>query len=155
MSHSVATFPENTMSTNYSNSHQIACLKATEGLHTPPYRAGLSHQYSIASFATLRVACCLHSPGLRCSCLLRCTIWLWHWNMQFGNGYLASGSQVRPTDNFNNWNRKSGPNDNFYSSKNSPQNNIRKQAHQNFFKLTGHEKISPANHWTRCKRGKI
>jgi hypothetical protein len=31
-------------------------------------RAALSPQYSVASFATLRVLSCLHSPGLRCSC---------------------------------------------------------------------------------------
>jgi hypothetical protein len=34
----------------------------------PPYRAALSHQNSIASFATLQVLSCLHSLGLRCSC---------------------------------------------------------------------------------------
>jgi hypothetical protein len=32
-----------------------------------PYRAVLNHQCSVASFATLRVLSCLHSPGLRCS----------------------------------------------------------------------------------------
>jgi hypothetical protein len=51
----------------YSSRQQIACFKATEGLHSP-YRAALCHQYSVASFATLRVLGCLHSPGLRCSC---------------------------------------------------------------------------------------
>jgi hypothetical protein len=30
----------------------------------PPRCAALSHQYSVASFATLRVLSCLHSPGL-------------------------------------------------------------------------------------------
>jgi hypothetical protein len=34
----------------------------------PPSRAALSQQYSVASFATLQVLSCLHSPGLRCSC---------------------------------------------------------------------------------------
>jgi hypothetical protein len=34
----------------------------------PPYQAALSHQYSVASFATLRALICLHSPGLHCSC---------------------------------------------------------------------------------------
>jgi hypothetical protein len=31
-------------------------------------RAALRHQYSVTSFATLRVLSCLHSPGFRCSC---------------------------------------------------------------------------------------
>jgi hypothetical protein len=31
------------------------------------FRAAISQQYSVARFATLRVASCLHSPGLRCS----------------------------------------------------------------------------------------
>jgi hypothetical protein len=35
---------------------------------TPPYRAALSQQYSVDSFATLRVLSCVHWPGLRCSC---------------------------------------------------------------------------------------
>jgi hypothetical protein len=35
---------------------------------TPPYRAALSHQYSVARFATTRVLSCLHSPELRCLC---------------------------------------------------------------------------------------
>jgi hypothetical protein len=51
----------------YSRRHQIPCFKATEGLH-PPYRAAVSHKYSVSSFATLRVLSCLHSPGFRCSC---------------------------------------------------------------------------------------
>jgi hypothetical protein len=34
----------------------------------PPWRAALSQQYNVASFDTLRVLSCLHSPGLRCSC---------------------------------------------------------------------------------------
>jgi hypothetical protein len=50
----------------YSTRHQIAWSKGTEGL-CPPYRAALSQQYSVASFATVRVLSCLHSPGLRCS----------------------------------------------------------------------------------------
>jgi hypothetical protein len=33
-----------------------------------PFCAAINHQNSIASFATLRVLNCLHSPGLRCSC---------------------------------------------------------------------------------------
>jgi hypothetical protein len=44
---------------HYSSSHQIACFKVTERLHTHTYiytcRAALTHQYSVASFATLRV----------------------------------------------------------------------------------------------------
>jgi hypothetical protein len=32
------------------------------------YRAALSCQYNVVSFATLRVLSCLHSPGLCCSC---------------------------------------------------------------------------------------
>jgi hypothetical protein len=51
---------------NESSRHQIAYFKATEGLH-PPYRAALSEEYSVASFATVLVLSCLHSPGLRCS----------------------------------------------------------------------------------------
>jgi hypothetical protein len=51
----------------YSSRHQTACFKATEGLRSP-YRAALSNQHSVASFATLRVFSCLHSPGLCCSC---------------------------------------------------------------------------------------
>jgi hypothetical protein len=50
----------------YNSRHQIACFKATEGLH-PLYCAALSQQYSVVSFATLRVLSCLYSPGL-CSC---------------------------------------------------------------------------------------
>jgi hypothetical protein len=38
-----------------------------QGLHLPR-RAALNHQYSDASFATLRVLSCLYSSGLRCSC---------------------------------------------------------------------------------------
>jgi hypothetical protein len=55
---------------NYSSRHQIACFKATEGLQTPPppYSAALSHQYSVASFATLLVLSCLNSSGFRYSC---------------------------------------------------------------------------------------
>jgi hypothetical protein len=34
----------------------------------PLHRAARSQQYSVASFATLRVLSCLHSPGLRCLC---------------------------------------------------------------------------------------
>jgi hypothetical protein len=48
--------------------HQISCFKAMGGLNPPPYRAALSQQYSVASFATLRVASYFHSPGLRRSC---------------------------------------------------------------------------------------
>jgi hypothetical protein len=35
---------------------------------TSPYHAALSNQFSVATFATLRVLNCLHSPGLHCSC---------------------------------------------------------------------------------------
>jgi hypothetical protein len=52
---------------NNSSRHQIACFKATEGLH-PSYRAAICYQYSVASFATVRVLSCLHSHGLGCSC---------------------------------------------------------------------------------------
>jgi hypothetical protein len=34
----------------------------------PPYRAARSQHYRVASFATLRVLSCLHSPRFRCSC---------------------------------------------------------------------------------------
>jgi hypothetical protein len=55
---------------SYSSRHQTSRFKATEGLHPPhpPYRAALSQQYSVASFATVRVLSCLHSPGLLCLC---------------------------------------------------------------------------------------
>jgi hypothetical protein len=52
---------------NCSSRYQISCFKATEGFHSP-YRAVLSHQNSIASFATLLVLSCIHSPRLHCSC---------------------------------------------------------------------------------------
>jgi hypothetical protein len=51
----------------YSSRHQIAFFKATEELYHP-YRAALCQPYSVASFATVRVLNCLHSPGLSCSC---------------------------------------------------------------------------------------
>jgi hypothetical protein len=55
--------------THYSSRHQIACFKATKGLHPAArFRAARSQQYSVARFASLRVLSCLHSPGLRCSC---------------------------------------------------------------------------------------
>jgi hypothetical protein len=59
------------------SSHQIACFKATEGFH-PPYRAALSHQHSVASFATLLVQSCLQSHGLRCSCCNVVQFWKVH-----------------------------------------------------------------------------
>jgi hypothetical protein len=43
---------------SYLNPHQIASFKTTEGLHPPPppgYLTALSQEYSVASFATLRV----------------------------------------------------------------------------------------------------
>jgi hypothetical protein len=49
------------------SSHQIACFKATEGLHLP-CRAAQSQQYSDDSFVMLPILSCLYSPGLRCSC---------------------------------------------------------------------------------------
>jgi hypothetical protein len=62
---------------DYSSRHQTACFKATEVLHLF-YRAALSHQYNVANFAKLRLASCLHSSGLRCSCCnvvrLRCVL---------------------------------------------------------------------------------
>jgi hypothetical protein len=48
--------------TCYSIRHQISCFKATEGLHSP-YRSALTLQYSVASFATLRVLSSLHRLG--------------------------------------------------------------------------------------------
>jgi hypothetical protein len=53
-----------------SSRHQIPCFKATERLQPPhlPLRTVLSQQYSVVSFATLRVMSCLHSSGLRCWC---------------------------------------------------------------------------------------
>jgi hypothetical protein len=50
----------------YGSRHQIAYFKATDGLQ-PTYREALSHQYSVASIATLRVPNYLYSPGLCCS----------------------------------------------------------------------------------------
>jgi hypothetical protein len=57
-----------TLSKTYSSRHQIVCSKATEGLPPPIYLTALSRHYSVASFATLQVLSCIHSPGLRCSC---------------------------------------------------------------------------------------
>jgi hypothetical protein len=34
---------------------------------THPFRSALSHQYSVATFTTLRVLSCIHSPGSRYS----------------------------------------------------------------------------------------
>lgn len=57
--------------------HWCRALKATDAishasaprkLFTPAYRAALSEEYSVASFAILRVLSSLHSPSLRCSC---------------------------------------------------------------------------------------
>jgi hypothetical protein len=69
-----------------SSRHQIACFKATEGLN-PSYRTAIRHQYSVASFAGLRVASCFNSPGGPLIMLQRCTIFLRPWSMQFGDGY--------------------------------------------------------------------
>jgi hypothetical protein len=50
----------------------------------------LSHQYSVASFAMLRVVYCLHLPGLALLFALQCCIiLLWPWSMQFGDGYYS------------------------------------------------------------------
>jgi hypothetical protein len=58
---------------NCSSRHQIACFKATEGIHNhaqhnTPHHAGPSRQYKVANSATPRLLSCLHSPGLGCSC---------------------------------------------------------------------------------------
>jgi hypothetical protein len=53
---------------NYSIRRPIACFKATEGLH-PPYREALSQQYSVASFATLRVLSCLRCDLKACNAM--------------------------------------------------------------------------------------
>jgi hypothetical protein len=75
----------------YSSRQQIACSKATEGRHPPPpYHAALSHQYSGASFATLLVLSCLHSPGLGCSCCNVVRFSLWPSSTQFGDGYYST-----------------------------------------------------------------
>jgi hypothetical protein len=52
---------------SFCSRHQISWLKATEGLH-PPYHAALSQHCTVASFATLQVASCIHSLVLHCSC---------------------------------------------------------------------------------------
>jgi hypothetical protein len=60
---------EHILKLHYSSSHQIACFKVTEGLHPTPLSARLLSQlYNVASFATVQVMSCLHSPELRCSC---------------------------------------------------------------------------------------
>jgi hypothetical protein len=69
-----------------SSRHQIACFKATEGLH-PPHRAALSHQYSVASFATLLALNCLTCLGSA----VRCTILLWLWSIKFADGCYSTG----------------------------------------------------------------
>jgi hypothetical protein len=43
-----------------SDRHQIAGIKATEGLLSP-YRAALNQQYRVVSFATQLVLSCLYS----------------------------------------------------------------------------------------------
>jgi hypothetical protein len=50
---------------------------------TPLTARLLSQQYSVASFAALRVLSCLHSPGLRCSCcnVVRCCCDLQSFNL--------------------------------------------------------------------------
>jgi hypothetical protein len=55
--------------TNYTvvGRHQTARFKDMEMLR-PAYRAAASQEYSVASFATVRVASCLHSHEIRCSC---------------------------------------------------------------------------------------
>jgi hypothetical protein len=65
----------------YSSRRQFACFKATEGLH-PPFRAALSHQYSVASYTKLRVLSCLHSPGHCCSC---CNVLQFCWDSEACN----------------------------------------------------------------------
>jgi hypothetical protein len=52
--------------TSFCSYHQIAASRPRKD--STPYRAALSRQYSVPSFATLLVLSCLHSPGLRCSC---------------------------------------------------------------------------------------
>jgi hypothetical protein len=73
-----------------SSSHQIACFMATEWLH-PLYRAALSQQHGVASFAALRVASCLHSPGLHCSC---CNIVRFYCDLETCNFVAAIIGQV-------------------------------------------------------------
>jgi hypothetical protein len=57
------------------------------GSTSSAYRAALSHQYSTASFATLWVLSCLHSPELRLSC---CKVARFCCDIEFGDGYNDS-----------------------------------------------------------------
>jgi hypothetical protein len=54
----------------FSSRHEIACFKVAEGFHPPPppYRAAVSQEHCVASFDTLQLLSCLHSPGLRSLC---------------------------------------------------------------------------------------
>jgi hypothetical protein len=73
---------------SYSSRHRIAFFKATEVLNLP-HRAVLSQ---VASFATLRVASCLHSPGLRYS---YCNVPRFCCDLEACN--LVTATIVRPT----------------------------------------------------------
>jgi hypothetical protein len=69
--------PKNANVTNHRKTFAVLCYSTTaavSSLHASrlrkdltPYHAALSQQYSVASFATLRILNCLHSPRLRCS----------------------------------------------------------------------------------------
>jgi hypothetical protein len=68
--------------------------------HPPPFRAYLSQQYSVASFAALRVLTCLHSPGLYCSC---CNIVRFCCDLEACN--LVTATTVESTGGQCDWNR--------------------------------------------------
>jgi hypothetical protein len=78
----------------YSSCHQIAFFKATERHPPPPCRSALSRQFSVASFAKLRVLNCLHSPGLHCS---SCNIVRFFCDLGACNMVTAT---IEPTDRF-------------------------------------------------------
>jgi hypothetical protein len=60
--------------------------------HTPsPYRMAWSHQYSVASFASLCVLNCLLSPGLRCSC---CNVVRFCCDLETGNLVTATVTRL-------------------------------------------------------------
>lgn len=78
-------------SPTYSSRHQIAIFKATEGSTPPPlFRTALSHQWSVARFATLLVLSCIHSPVLWSSCGNVVRFWR---HLQACNFIAATGIQ--------------------------------------------------------------
>jgi hypothetical protein len=51
---------------SYGSCHKTTCFKGAEGFH-PYNRLALSQQYRVASFATMQILSCIHSPRRRCS----------------------------------------------------------------------------------------